>query len=77
MSEKRTTAQKMSERLANEKKDNALQFARALTRTLSQAVFKGKCKCGMMLTERDKAAGSSRHTCPRCGWRGELLRVEA
>ena len=73
MTEKLTTAQKMTERRDNEKKDNAAQYALALTRTLSQAGFRGKCKCGLMLTERDKAAGSNRHSCPRCGWTGELL----
>jgi len=73
MTEKMTTAQKMTERRDNEKKDNAAQFALALTKTLSLGVFRGKCKCGLMLTERDKAAGSDRHSCPRCGWKGELL----
>jgi hypothetical protein len=73
MNKKLTTAQKMAERHEKERKDNAVQFALALTRTLSQAVFRGKCKCGLMLTERDKAAGSNRHSCPRCGWTGVPL----
>ena len=77
MTEKLTTAQKASERRDNEKKDNAAQLAVALTRTLSLGVFQGKCKCGLMLTERDNAKGTNRHACPRCGWKGELLAVVA
>jgi hypothetical protein len=73
MTKKLTTAQKMAERHDKEKKDNAAQFALALTKTLSQALFRGKCKCGLMLSERDKAPGSSHHSCPRCGWTGTPL----
>ena len=73
MIKKLTSAEKLSERRDKEKQYNAGQFALALTRSLSQSVFRGKCKCGLMLTERDKAKGSDRHSCPRCGWTGELL----
>jgi len=76
MIKKRTTAEMMTERRDNEKKDNAAQYALALTKTLSQAVFRGTCECGLMLTERDKAAGSNRHCCPRCGWTGQPVAVE-
>ena len=77
MTEKPTAAEKATERRDNEKKYNAVQLAVALTRTLSLGVFRGKCKCGLMLTERDKAIGSDRHACPRCGWKGELQAVVA
>ena len=74
MTNKLTSAEKMSERRDKERQYNAGQYALALTRSLTQAVFRGKCKCGLMLTERDKVKGSSgRHSCPRCGWTGELL----
>ena len=77
MTEKLTTAQKITERRDNEKKANATQFALALTRSLSLGVFRGKCKCGLMLSERDKAADSDRYACPRCNRKGELLVAEA
>ena len=72
MSKKPTSADRMAERRDKETKYNAGQYALALTRSLTQSVFRGKCKCGLMLTERDKAKGSDLHTCPRCGWTGEL-----
>jgi len=68
---KLTTAQKMSERLDKVVKENAEQFALALTKTLSLATFFGKCKCGLALTERDKSSEKRHHSCPRCGWTGE------
>ncbi len=75
MTEKLTTAQKASERRDIEKKDNAAQLAVALTRTLSLGVFRGRCKCGLMLSEKDKATDSDRFSCPRCGRKAELLAV--
>ena len=71
MTNKITTAQRMAERRAKEMKYNAVQFALALTKTLSQAAYQGICKCGLMLTERDKDSGKSHHSCPRCGWTGQ------
>jgi hypothetical protein len=69
--QKATTTQRIADRHEKERKDNAAQFAEALTRTLSQAVFRGSCKCGLMLTERDKGAKKGHYSCPRCGWTGE------
>ena len=77
MTEKPTAAEKATERRDNEKKDNAAQLAVALTRTLSMGVFRGKCKCGLMLSEKDKAAESDRYSCPRCGRKAELLTAVA
>lgn len=77
MSNKLTSAERMAERRDKETKYNAGQYALALTRTLSEALFRGRCKCGLMLTERDKAPGSSGHCCPRCGWTGEPLTASA
>ena len=77
MTEQSTTAQRATERRDNEKKANAAQLAVALTRTLSLGVFRGKCKCGLMLSESDKAADSDRYACPRCNRKGELLTAVA
>ena len=77
MTEQSTTAQRATERRDNEKKANAAQLAVALTRTLSLGVFRGKCKCGLMLSERDKDADSARYSCPRCNRKGERLTAVA
>jgi hypothetical protein len=62
--------EKMAERRDKEIAYNAEQLAHALTKTLSRAPFQGKCKCGLMLTERDKVSGKHSYSCPRCGWTG-------
>ena len=72
MTDKPTAAERVSERREIEKKANAAEFAVALTRTLSLGVFKGRCKCGLMLSEKDKIADSDRYSCPRCNRKGEL-----
>lgn len=53
--------------------DNAAQLALALTGTLTQAPFQGHCRCGLMLTARDKAPGNTYHVCPRCGLKARCV----
>ena len=47
-------------------------FARALTRSLVILRYKGKCKCGLMLTEKDKSPNAETYHCPHCGLRQAL-----
>lgn len=47
-------------------------LARALTRTLVIARYRGNCKCGMMLTEQDKTAKAQTYCCPHCGLKQTL-----
>ena len=35
--------------------------------------YRGRCKCGMMLTDRDKNRGSNTYACPKCGKNGKLI----
>ena len=72
MAKTRTMTKKMADRRDKEISYNAEQLAHALTKTLSRAVFQGVCKCGLMLTERDKVAGKKAYACPRCGRSGEI-----
>lgn len=71
-----TQSTKMTKEMAARRKKeityNAEQLAHALTKTLSRSPFQGKCKCGLMLTERDRGPGKKNYTCPRCGRSGEL-----
>jgi hypothetical protein len=53
------------------------ELAMALARTLVLLPYQGKCKCGLMLTERDKNRGKSTYTCPRCGKTGPLVQAVA
>jgi hypothetical protein len=76
MTQKTKMTQKMAERRDKEITYNAEQLAHALTKTLSRAPFQGKCKCGLMLTERDRVPGKNSHSCPRCGWTGEPVVAE-
>jgi hypothetical protein len=73
MTPKTKITERMAERREKQITDNAAQFAEALTRTLSRSAFKGKCACGLMLTDRDKEEGRKHHSCPRCGWTGDPL----
>jgi len=52
-------------------------LASALAKTLVLLPLKGNCKCGMMLTERDKNAKAETYRCPRCGKSGPLAPVAA
>ena len=52
------------------------ELALALARTLVMRPYQGKCKCGLMLTERDKNRGKSTYTCPRCGRTGPLAATD-
>jgi hypothetical protein len=77
MTNKATTTERIAERREGEIRANAEQLAHALTRTLSQSVFQGRCKCGLMLTERDRGPKGKHYSCPRCGWIGKPLTATA
>ena len=47
-------------------------LASALTKSLVLLSFRGKCRCGMMLTEQDKNPDAETYRCPRCGKSGPL-----
>jgi len=52
-------------------------LAHALTKTLVLLPHKGNCKCGMMLTEKDRNPKTETYHCPRCGNSGPLTLVAA
>ena len=61
----------MADRREKEIAYNAEQLEQALAKTLSRSSFHGKCKCGLMLTDRDKVPGKAAvYACPRCGRHG-------
>jgi len=47
-------------------------LAHALTKSLVLLRYKGDCKCGMMLTDRDKKPNAETYLCPHCGKSGPL-----
>ncbi len=47
-------------------------FTRQLAAGLLLLRYKGKCKCGLMLTERDQNRDKATYTCPHCGRAGQL-----
>ena len=51
----------------------AEELARALERTLVLLRYKGKCRCGLMLTERDQNSSAETYSCPHCGRSGLLM----
>jgi len=76
MAEPTKMAQKMAERRDKEIMYNAEQLAHAFTKSLSQAHFQGKCKCGLMLMATDRTKGKNSFCCPRCGRTGEAAPVK-
>jgi hypothetical protein len=48
------------------------ELARALAKSLVLLNYRGKCHCGLMLTERDQVAGKDSYRCPHCGRSGPL-----
>ena len=47
-------------------------LAAELAKTLVMRPHKGNCRCGLMLTERDRNPKSGNYLCPRCGKSGRL-----
>ena len=47
-------------------------LASALAKTLVLLRYKGKCKCGMMLTDQDKNPNAETYRCPHCNKSGPL-----
>ena len=52
------------------------EYANELKQTLVVLPYRGKCECGLMLTERDRDRGKKTLTCPRCGRSGLVKAVE-
>ena len=54
-------------------------FARELAGGLQLLRFHGKCKCGLMLTNRDQneqtECGETTYSCPHCGRSGLLMKL--
>jgi hypothetical protein len=50
-------------------------LASALAKSLVLLRYKGNCKCGLMLTERDKNPKTNTYRCPQCGKSGPLAIV--
>ncbi len=42
-------------------------FASALEKTLVILRYVGNCKCGLMLTSRDRSRKTNTYVCPQCG----------
>jgi hypothetical protein len=55
----------------------ALELANALRRGLRLLHYQGKCKCGLMLTERDRSQNKQTYRCPHCGASGRWLVLPA
>jgi len=51
------------------------EFASELKRGLLLLRYVGHCKCGLMLTERDREPKTGRYRCPHCGATGALAGV--
>ena len=47
-------------------------LASALAKSLVMLSFKGKCRCGLMLTAQDRNPNAKTYHCPRCGRSGPL-----
>ena len=52
-------------------------LASALAKSLVLLRYKGNCRCGLMLTERDKNPNAETYRCPHCGKSGPLAPVAA
>jgi len=51
------------------------ELAGELKRGLLLLRYLGHCKCGLMLTGRDKVENKDTYNCPHCGARGPLVEV--
>ena len=60
------------QRQAAEMKKGKEAFAIALARSLVLLRYRGKCQCGLMLTEEDKNPKAETYRCPHCGRSGPL-----
>lgn len=57
-------------------KQGMKELARELAQTLVLLPHKGNCKCGMMLTEKDKKPNLENYCCPRCGESGSPMLLD-
>ncbi len=51
-------------------------LAKALSRSLVLLRYRGKCTCGLMLTDRDKNPKADTYRCPHCERSGPLAPME-
>jgi predicted SprT family Zn-dependent metalloprotease len=70
-----TSKQIQLDRIARETQRMKDEFAGEIKRGLLLLRYLGRCKCGLMLTERDRKQGKKTYRCPHCGASGPLLDV--
>lgn len=71
MNSKQTQIQRRAQEIEKGKEE----LAGALKRGLLLLRYLGHCKCGLMLTERDRNAKKATFRCPHCGASGPLVAV--
>ena len=64
-----------ADRQARQAKRAKEEFAGELKRGLLLLPSLGHCKCGLMLTERDRSSKKNTYNCPHCGASGPLVGV--
>jgi len=57
------------------RENRAADQAREMKGAVVLMHYRGKCKCGALLTDRDKNRGKTTFTCPCCGKSGHLVRT--
>jgi hypothetical protein len=65
-----TSAESLLLRQEKAAKAEKIEFARELAAGLLLLRYKGKCTCGMMLTDRDQNHTKNTFDCPHCGRSG-------
>jgi hypothetical protein len=65
-----TSAESLLLRQEKAAKAEKVEFARELAAGLLLLRYKGKCTCGLMLTERDQNQSKATFSCPHCGRSG-------
>lgn len=69
---------KMQQRREDAIKAGAAELAHALEKSLVIRRFEGTCKCGLMLTDRDRDPKKKTvYNCPHCGRAGAPVVVSA
>ena len=68
-----TSKQIQLHRDAQKAKQAKDEFASELKRGLLLLRYLGQCKCGLMLTERDRNQKKTTYSCPHCGASGPLV----
>ena len=75
---KQSSSKKMQQRREKAAKAGAADLAHALEKSLVILRYSGKCKCGLMLTERDRdPKKKTAYLCPHCGRSGALIEATA